>query len=116
MAVTSAMGTPIRWNEIGRGLELLRAQQEVSYVGLTGPLQFDRTGKSLVADMRFWVIRQHIFQELQVGDAGAAAPVGDAGAERLTRLRTIESAWRRRRNHRIALGLIREIQPVRCLG
>ena len=79
VAVTSAMGTPIRWNEIGRGLELLRAQQEVSYVGLTGPLQFDQTGKSLVANMRFWVIRQHTFQELQVGDAGAAAPVGDAG-------------------------------------
>jgi hypothetical protein len=61
VAVTNTMGTPVRWNEIGRGLELLRAQQEVSYVGLTGPLAFDRTGKSLVANMQLWIIQQHTF-------------------------------------------------------
>jgi ABC-type branched-subunit amino acid transport system substrate-binding protein len=63
VAVTSAMGTPIRWNEIGRGLELLRSQQEVSYVGLTGPLKFDETGKSLVTNIRVWTIQDHMFRE-----------------------------------------------------
>jgi ABC-type branched-subunit amino acid transport system substrate-binding protein len=65
VAVTSELGTPIRWNEIGRGLELLRTQQEVSYVGLTGPLKFDKTGKSLIANTRMWIIQQHAFQELR---------------------------------------------------
>jgi ABC-type branched-subunit amino acid transport system substrate-binding protein len=81
VAVTSAKGAPIRWNEIGRGLELLRAGQEVSYAGLTGPLQFDETGKSLVADTRMWVIRDHAFQEVHPGDGGAVAPAGDGGAD-----------------------------------
>jgi ABC-type branched-subunit amino acid transport system substrate-binding protein len=65
VAVTSPVGTPIQWNEIGRGLELLRAQQEISYVGLTGALAFDATGKSLVANIRLWTIQDQTFQPYQ---------------------------------------------------
>ena len=46
IAVTHASNTPVRWNELGRGLELLREGREVGYVGLSGPLEFDVSGQT----------------------------------------------------------------------
>ena len=56
VAVTHTEGTPIRWDEIGRGLDLLRRGQEVAYVGLTGSLDFDNTAQSRGASTNWWTI------------------------------------------------------------
>jgi ABC-type branched-subunit amino acid transport system substrate-binding protein len=58
VAVTQAMGTPVRWNEIDRGLLLLQQGQEVAYVGLTGSLEFDSSGQSRTAHTSWWQIEQ----------------------------------------------------------
>ena len=47
---------PVHWNEIGRGLELLSAGQEVGHVGLSGPVQFDVAGRTPVATTKWWTI------------------------------------------------------------
>jgi ABC-type branched-subunit amino acid transport system substrate-binding protein len=56
VAVTQAGAMSVRWNEIGRGLELLRAGAEVGYFGLTGELQFDDVGKTTTVSARSWTI------------------------------------------------------------
>jgi ABC-type branched-subunit amino acid transport system substrate-binding protein len=64
VAVTRAGGTPIRWNEIGQGLELLRQGQEVEYFGLRGQLQFDSLGKTQVATTKWWTIGEDGFTDI----------------------------------------------------
>jgi len=56
IAVTQAGGTPVRWNELGRGLELLRQGNEVGYVGLTGTLEFDASWQTTAASTSWWTI------------------------------------------------------------
>jgi branched-chain amino acid transport system substrate-binding protein len=56
MAVTNPGGIPVRWNEIAHGMELLRQGQEVEYVGLSGPLEFDLTGQTSGANANWWTI------------------------------------------------------------
>jgi ABC-type branched-subunit amino acid transport system substrate-binding protein len=56
VAVTQGGGTSVRWNEIGRGLQLLREGQEIGYFGLTGQLQFDDVGKTTTVSARSWTI------------------------------------------------------------
>jgi ABC-type branched-subunit amino acid transport system substrate-binding protein len=56
IGVTHAGGTPVRWDELDRGLELLRQGQEVGYVGLSGLLEFDVTGQSRSANTNWWTI------------------------------------------------------------
>jgi ABC-type branched-subunit amino acid transport system substrate-binding protein len=63
VAVTSPVGTPVGWNEIGRGLALLREGQEVRYVALSGPLQFDITGQTASAATHWWTIDLGGFSE-----------------------------------------------------
>jgi hypothetical protein len=64
VAVTQAGGSPVRWNEIGRGLELLRQGEEVEYFGLKGPLQFDAIGRTQVATTKWWSIEQNGFTDI----------------------------------------------------
>jgi branched-chain amino acid transport system substrate-binding protein len=64
MAVTSADGTPVRWNEIGRGLELLRQGHEIGYFGLTGQLQFDAVGKTQTVSTKWWTISDDGFADV----------------------------------------------------
>jgi ABC-type branched-subunit amino acid transport system substrate-binding protein len=64
VAVTHALGTPVSWNELGRGLELLRQGQEVSYVGLSGVLEFDANGTSLEASTKWWTIVDGAFVDI----------------------------------------------------
>jgi hypothetical protein len=56
VAVTRASGTPVRWNEVGRGLELLRNGEEVGYIGLTGALEFDASGQTTAANTSWWTV------------------------------------------------------------
>ena len=60
-ASPAAGGVPSMWNEIGRGMELLRQGQEIGYVGLNGLLEFDLTGQSRVANTAWWTIRDNGF-------------------------------------------------------
>jgi ABC-type branched-subunit amino acid transport system substrate-binding protein len=67
IAITKAGGTPVRWNEIGLGLELLRQGQEIEYVGLNGQFQFDAVGKTQVSTTKWWTIGQEGFVDTPHG-------------------------------------------------
>jgi ABC-type branched-subunit amino acid transport system substrate-binding protein len=56
VAVTHAGGTPITWAELDRGLELLRQGEEIEYVGLSGPIEFDASGLTPAAMTKWWTI------------------------------------------------------------
>ncbi len=67
LAVTHAGGTSVRWNEIGLGFSLLRRGQEISYVGLSGEIQFDDTGQPLATstNTKWWTIQNHAFVDVE---------------------------------------------------
>jgi ABC-type branched-subunit amino acid transport system substrate-binding protein len=67
IAITRAGGAPVQWNEIGRGLELLRQGQEIEYFGLTGQLQFDEQGQAQTASTKWWTITDQGFQDIPHG-------------------------------------------------
>jgi ABC-type branched-subunit amino acid transport system substrate-binding protein len=67
IAVTKAGATPVQWNEIGRGLELLRQNQEVEYFGLKGQLQFDAIGRTQAATAKWWAIREEGVSDIPRG-------------------------------------------------
>jgi ABC-type branched-subunit amino acid transport system substrate-binding protein len=54
VAVTRPGASEVAWDQIDRGLELLRQGQEITYRGLTGPLAFDTLGQSAVAPTYWW--------------------------------------------------------------
>jgi ABC-type branched-subunit amino acid transport system substrate-binding protein len=64
IAVTRAGGNAVQWNEIGKGLELLRQGQEIEYFGLTGQLQFDESGQTQTASTKWWTIGDEGFQDV----------------------------------------------------
>jgi ABC-type branched-subunit amino acid transport system substrate-binding protein len=64
LAVTQTAGTPVRWNELDRGLELLRQGVEVGYVGLTGSTEFDVTGQTREATANWWTIGPNGFADI----------------------------------------------------
>jgi ABC-type branched-subunit amino acid transport system substrate-binding protein len=64
IAVTKAGGLSVKWNELDKGLQLLREGQEIEYFGLTGQLQFDVTGKSLTASTNWWTITGDAFVDI----------------------------------------------------
>ena len=64
IAVSNASGTPVQWNELGLGLELLRQGQEVGYQGLSGPLDFDASGESAPANTTWWRIGPDGFEDV----------------------------------------------------
>jgi hypothetical protein len=66
-AVTKAGGLPVRWNEIDRGLEIVRDGGEVQYIGLTGELQFDALGKPITATIKWWAIDDGHFSDIPHG-------------------------------------------------
>jgi branched-chain amino acid transport system substrate-binding protein len=54
IGVTQAGGMRVQWDQIDRGLELLREGQEVNYAGLSGPLEYDQSGKTPSATTNWW--------------------------------------------------------------
>jgi ABC-type branched-subunit amino acid transport system substrate-binding protein len=58
VAVTHPGATEIGWDEIPRGLELLRQREEITYRGLTGPLSFDTLGQSPAAPTYWWDVTE----------------------------------------------------------
>jgi neutral amino acid transport system substrate-binding protein len=64
LAVTSAAGTPIQWNEIARGLQLVRQGQEIQYNGVSGSTAFDLSGQTPAATTSWWTITPHGFADV----------------------------------------------------
>jgi ABC-type branched-subunit amino acid transport system substrate-binding protein len=64
LAVTRAGGMPVAWNELARGLALVRDGVEVEYFGLSGTLQFDATGESRNTSTRWWTIDEGGFTDI----------------------------------------------------
>jgi branched-chain amino acid transport system substrate-binding protein len=64
LAVTSAGGTPVRWNELGLGLQLLSAGQQVQYVGVSGSTEFDLSGQTPASSTNWWTIGDEGFTEV----------------------------------------------------
>ena len=62
MAVTGTDGVEVGWDELGRGLALLRDGQEIRYRALSGPLEFDITGQTAAATTHWWTIGHAGFQ------------------------------------------------------
>jgi len=52
--VAGPPGVPILWNELDRGLMLLRAGQEIDYQGLSGQLDFDDRGNPEKTLVQWW--------------------------------------------------------------
>jgi branched-chain amino acid transport system substrate-binding protein len=65
VAVTHPGGTAVEWNQLDRGLALLREGREVQYVGVSGPLEFDVAGLSPLSSTNWWTIRQHEFAGIE---------------------------------------------------
>jgi ABC-type branched-subunit amino acid transport system substrate-binding protein len=63
MAVTRAGQTRVLWNEIDRGIALVATGQEVEYLGLQGPLQFDLSGQTPEANTKWWKVRETDFDD-----------------------------------------------------
>jgi neutral amino acid transport system substrate-binding protein len=64
IAVTRAGGLPVQWNELARGLELLKEGREVEYVGLSGVIQFDSSGQTPPPSTTWWTIGEDGFQDI----------------------------------------------------
>jgi ABC-type branched-subunit amino acid transport system substrate-binding protein len=64
VAVTRPGGDPVGWNEIGRGLQLLREGRPVQYIGLTGQHHFDGAGKTQAFITKWWSIGSEDFVDL----------------------------------------------------
>jgi ABC-type branched-subunit amino acid transport system substrate-binding protein len=63
-AVTASGGMPVAWNEFAHGLELLERGEEIEYVGLSGPLEFDSTGQTPEARTKWWTIGPDGFSDI----------------------------------------------------
>jgi ABC-type branched-subunit amino acid transport system substrate-binding protein len=64
IAVTHAGGERVSWNEIDRGLTLVRQGVEIEYVGVSGTIQFDLSGQTPGAQTRWWTIADEGFRDL----------------------------------------------------
>jgi hypothetical protein len=63
VAVTRAGQTPVAWNNLKDGLRRLRDGQEIEYVGVSGPLEFDDAGLSPAAKIKWWTIDGERFSD-----------------------------------------------------
>jgi ABC-type branched-subunit amino acid transport system substrate-binding protein len=63
-AVTRAGGRQVQWSELGRGLALVAGGEEIEYVGLSGPIQFDDSGQTPSANTKWWTIGHDAFQDI----------------------------------------------------
>jgi ABC-type branched-subunit amino acid transport system substrate-binding protein len=64
IAVTASGGTPIQWNEYALGRQLLERGQEIEYLGLSGPMEFDQTGQTPEGLTKWWTIGPDGFSDV----------------------------------------------------
>lgn len=55
--VSSPPGTPVRWDELGRALDLVRQGEDVDYAGASGAVDLDARGDLLLDQVEFWTVR-----------------------------------------------------------
>lgn len=55
-AVAGPPGEKVKWDELERALELIRAGQDVDYVGASGEIDFDANGDVTVSRAEFWTV------------------------------------------------------------
>jgi hypothetical protein len=56
IAVTRPGGALVHWNELDRGLERLRRGEEITYLGLSGQIEFDTLGQAAGSITSWWTI------------------------------------------------------------
>jgi ABC-type branched-subunit amino acid transport system substrate-binding protein len=69
IAVTRPGGVPVHWNELAQGLERLGQGEEVTYQGLSGPLEFDVQGLTGGALTTWWTIGPEGFADREATSA-----------------------------------------------
>jgi len=69
--VAGPPGLPIAWNELGRGLELIRSGQDVDYQGVSGQLDFNELGDPAVTLLQWWRLEPQ-------GPVSVGAPMASA--------------------------------------
>ena len=47
----------MRWNELERGLDLVRAGEEIDYQGASGEVNLDERGDVALERVDFWTVR-----------------------------------------------------------
>jgi branched-chain amino acid transport system substrate-binding protein len=63
-SVTNAPGEVVRWNEIGKGLDLIRLGVDIDYDGASGSLDLNAKGEVTEERVTFWTIAgNHIVHE-----------------------------------------------------
>ncbi|HEY3450036.1 MAG TPA: ABC transporter substrate-binding protein [Myxococcales bacterium] len=55
--VANPPGEPVRWDQLGRALELLRQGADVDYVGASGAMDFDGKGDVVLEHVEYWSVR-----------------------------------------------------------
>ena len=67
--VSTGAGTAVHWNELGQGLELLRAGSPVNYFGVSSQLDLTESGEleKSIALLRFWHIKDSAFEDDRLG-------------------------------------------------
>ena len=56
-SVSGPPGEPVRWNELERGLDLVRAGEEIDYQGASGEVNLDERGDVALERVDFWTVR-----------------------------------------------------------
>jgi Periplasmic binding protein len=64
VGVTQAGATLVGWDEIGRGLQLLREGKEICYLGLSGVFEFDITGQTEAASTKWFTVGARGFEDV----------------------------------------------------
>ena len=74
--VAGPPGIPVAWNELGRGLELVRSGQDIDYQGVSGPLDFNAVGDPGETLVQWWRVEG----ERPVDEGGPMAEAVTVGA------------------------------------
>jgi branched-chain amino acid transport system substrate-binding protein len=74
--VAGPPGTPVAWNELERGLALIRAGQDVDYQGVSGQLDYDERGNPDTALVQWW----RLDQQGRVNEGPPLVTAGDWGS------------------------------------
>jgi ABC-type branched-subunit amino acid transport system substrate-binding protein len=64
LAVTRPGGQLITWDQLALGIELLRQGSEVTYIGLSGSLEFDASGQTRSSATHWWTIDGQGFADI----------------------------------------------------
>jgi branched-chain amino acid transport system substrate-binding protein len=62
-SIANPPGEPVHWDELGKGLELVRRGVEINYEGASGTMDLNDKGEVVDEEVRFWTVAgNHIVQ------------------------------------------------------